>query len=54
MQRLYYNLLLLREWHGGDVPIKDERDRQGNVIRPRHETMYWDRAGRMAAKLGNL
>ncbi|MEQ1858999.1 MAG: S8/S53 family peptidase [Chthoniobacteraceae bacterium] len=50
MQRLYYNLLLLREWHGGDVPIKDERDRHGNITRPRHETMYWNRARKLAEK----
>lgn len=47
MQRLYYNLLLLREWHRGGVPVRDER-KHGEVI-PHDETLYWNRAGRMAA-----
>jgi subtilisin family serine protease len=36
LQRLYYNMMLLREWHGGDIPQKGMQ-----------EQMYWDRAGRM-------
>jgi len=39
LQRLYYNMLLLREWHGGDIPRKGW-----------HEEMYWKRAGRKAEK----
>ena len=50
LQRLYYNMWLLREWHGGDIPLKDERNKNGEVVRPRDETMYWNRAGRMAQK----
>ncbi|MEO6788725.1 MAG: hypothetical protein ABI318_21595, partial [Chthoniobacteraceae bacterium] len=52
MQRLYYNLLLLRDWHNGAVPMKDERGKDGK-FRPHEETLYWERAGRMAAKLEN-
>ena len=32
LQRLYYNMLLLREWHGEDIPGKGS-----------HEEMYWKR-----------
>jgi hypothetical protein len=31
-------MMLLREWHGGDIPQKGMQ-----------EQMYWDRAGRMAS-----
>jgi subtilisin family serine protease len=33
LQRLYYNMMLLREWHGGDIPTKG-----------RDEDLYWRRA----------
>jgi subtilisin family serine protease len=39
LQRLYYNMMLLREWHGGDIPRKGK-----------DEDMYWRRAGRKADK----
>jgi subtilisin family serine protease len=37
LQRLYYNMMLLREWHGGDTPRKG-----------REEEMYCERAWRKA------
>ncbi len=37
LTRLYYNLGLLKEWHGGDLPEKDD------------QSIYWDRAKRRAA-----
>jgi hypothetical protein len=36
LQRLYYNMMLLREWHGGSIPRKREED------------IYWQRAGEKA------
>jgi subtilisin family serine protease len=39
MQRLFYNMMMLREWHGGDIP------------RDTDETRYWQRALRKAEKL---
>jgi subtilisin family serine protease len=36
LQRLYYNMMLLRKWHGGAIPRKEE------------EGAYWRRAGRKA------
>jgi subtilisin family serine protease len=36
LQRLYYNMMLLRKWHGGGIPRKEE------------ECAYWLRAGRKA------
>jgi subtilisin family serine protease len=33
LQRLYYNMMLLRKWHGGSIPQKWE------------ENVYWHRAG---------
>jgi subtilisin family serine protease len=36
LQRLYYNMALLRKWHGGGIPRKSE------------ESAYWQRAGRKA------
>jgi len=39
MQRLFYNMMMLREWHGGDIP------------RDTDETKYWQRALRKAEKL---
>jgi subtilisin family serine protease len=41
MQRLFYNMMLLREWHGGGIPRKSD------------EAMYWQRARRKAEKLAN-
>lgn len=38
LQRLYYNMMLLREWHGGDIPRKE------------HVEMYLRRAQRKAEK----
>jgi hypothetical protein len=38
LARLYYNMGLLREWHGGDLPLK------------KHESIYWKRAKRRAAQ----
>lgn len=38
LTRLYYNLGLLREWHGGDLPEK------------RDQARYWERAKRLAAR----
>ena len=51
MQRLYFNMLLLQNWHAGGVPRKDDR-KNGKVTRARDESHYWDRAGRMAAEAG--
>ncbi len=51
MQRLYYNMLLLRSWHSGGVPRKDDR-KDGKITRERDESRYWERAGRMAADAG--
>ncbi|MEA3208394.1 MAG: hypothetical protein QOE70_1451 [Chthoniobacter sp.] len=39
LQRLYFNMMLLREWHGGDIPQKG-----------RQEEMYSERARRKAEK----
>ncbi|HEV7405564.1 MAG TPA: hypothetical protein VGO11_21645 [Chthoniobacteraceae bacterium] len=39
LQRLYFNMYLLREWHGGDTPTNDWQ-----------EKMYSDRAQRKAEK----
>lgn len=39
MQRLYFNMMLLREWHGGDIPQK------------KHVQMYLRRAQRKAEKV---
>jgi hypothetical protein len=36
LQRLYYNMILLRKWHGGSIPWKEE------------ESIYWRRAGQEA------
>jgi hypothetical protein len=36
LQRLYYNMMLLRKWHGGSIPRKEE------------ESIYWCRAGQKA------
>ena len=36
LQRLYYNMMLLRKWHGGSIPRKEE------------ESIYWRRAGQEA------
>src|SRR5439155_1750283 len=36
LQRLYYNMMLLRKWHGGSIPRKEE------------ESIYWRRAGQKA------
>jgi subtilisin family serine protease len=36
LQRLYYNMMLLRKWHGGAIPRKDE------------ESAYWEHAGQKA------
>lgn len=48
MERLYYNLLLLREWHSGGVPRKDDR-KNGKITRARDESRYLDRARQLAA-----
>jgi len=37
LQRLYYNMMLLRKWHGGSIPRKEE------------ENTYWRRAGQKAS-----
>lgn len=50
MQRLYYNLLLLQDWHRGAVPRKDEH-KNGKASRPHEETVYWERAGKLAAEV---
>ena len=39
LTRLYYNVMLLREWHGGNIPDNHKHDR-----------MYWERARKRAAK----
>jgi hypothetical protein len=36
LQRLYYNMMLLRKWHGGSIPRKEE------------ESRYWRHAGQKA------
>ena len=33
LRRLYYNMMLLREWHGGDIPQKGMQEQ--NVLGPR-------------------
>ena len=53
MQRLYYNLLLLRDWHNGAVPVRDQR-KNGVVTHLHDETRYWERARQMAAELRNF
>lgn len=42
LQRLYYNMMLLREWHGGDIPRK------------KHEAMYMQRALIKAQKVAGF
>ena len=37
IERLYFNMMLLHEWHSGDIPQKGEQ-----------EKMYWERARRKA------
>ena len=39
LARLYFNMMLVREWHGGDIPQKG-----------REEEMYVERARRKADK----
>ncbi len=48
MQRLYYNLLLLRDWHNGAVPVRDGR-KKTLFTRSHDETRYWNLAARLAA-----
>ena len=38
LERLYFNMMLLHEWHNGDIPRKEER------------AMYWERARQKAKK----
>ncbi|MEO6753148.1 MAG: S8/S53 family peptidase [Chthoniobacteraceae bacterium] len=52
LQRLYYNLLMLRDWHRGAVPVRDGR-KKGLFTRSSDETRYWEQAGRMAVEVGN-